>query len=117
MSALGSDALVLIFFLTGTVLILNVCAAGLVVMAHLWKREWSHRRRMMAGALLAGALPMFAASGAVMGEIGSASVGQVVGIAIGLGVIVLIFGLFALPLAIVVSRKLGDNRPVGDTFT
>jgi len=109
--------LVIVFVVIGTIFVLNLSAAGLVATAHIWKREWSHRRRVAVAALLSGALPIFALSGTVLGQIGSVRIGEIVGVSLGFGLAAAIFGGLALPLAIVVSRKLGDNRPVGDTFT
>ncbi len=102
----------LVFFL----LALNLIAAGFVAIAHVWRPAWSHQRRVTCAAIASGAMPLAMAAGALLPDALSSGSDLLVS-SFGLAVILAIGGAVSLPLALVISRKLGVIKYVGDTFS
>lgn len=93
---------------------INGFAAGLAAVLYLWRGQYRHRSRTLLASALTGALPasMFIAIGAMDSTL-SAGMETGIGFTVAFVFALVINGLFSLPGAIIVSRKLDGG---GDAF-
>lgn len=96
-----------------SIIMANVFAAGMVAILHIWRKSMPHRQRVLVAVTATGAMPLVLASGAWITDLGAGGVGM----AVGLLVFLVLAAAIALPLAIMVSRRLVQPVRVGDTFS
>lgn len=106
--------IIIIWLIVFSILVFNLCAAGVVAILHAWRSKMRRGGRIVTAAALAGFLPSstFLAGGLVESLTSSSSEEPFV-MALAFGMIMLIATVVSLPGALIVARKL--DTP-GDDF-